>query len=146
MNTPSKLKRFLEHAEKNLGVANATDYTFLLSAKGYGPDILHRVKEESLIALGIPPGDVIRLQDNAMKWWNGSDAKRKLCHAENDEPTRKRIRFEKRYRDESGKYSLWGQKLIAGDVSPAGHTNGITLSSSMHKLVHFLCEKHLRST
>ena len=120
-NTPSKLKRFLEYAEKNLGVANATDYTYLLSSKGYGPNILHRVKDESLVTLGIPPGDVIWLQDNALKWWNGPNAKRRFSHADNesnDKHTKKHVCFEKRYRDESGKYSLWGYKLVAGDVDP----------------------------
>jgi len=71
--------------------------------------------------LGIPPGDVIRLQDNVLKWWNGPDAKRKSSHTDNesnDEHTKKRVRFEKRYRDESGKYSMWGYKLVAGDIDP----------------------------
>jgi len=118
VNTPSKLKLYLEYAEKKLGVTNATDYGFRLSSKGYGPDILHHVKEESLVSLGIPPGDVIRLQDNALKWWNGPDAKCKLAEVENDDPGRKRIRFEKRYHDESGKHSLWGSKLVPGDIDP----------------------------
>lgn len=117
-NTPSKLKRYLKYAEKKLGVTNATDFEFILSSKGYGPDILHCVKEESLVTLGISPGDVIRLQDNALKWWNGPDAKRKHVEVENDDPGRKHICFEKRYRDESGKLSLWGSKLVPGDIDP----------------------------
>jgi hypothetical protein len=137
MNTPSKLKHFLEHAEKYLDVANATNYTFLLSSKGYGPDILHCIKEESLIELGIPHGDVIRLQDNASKWWNGPDAKRKSSCVENDEPTKKCICFEKHYC-----YNRTTPRLFPNPLRMPPLYHGYVCTFTYVYLERFLCKGH----
>ena len=92
--------------------------------KGFGPDILHHVSQDSLVNLGITPGDAIRLQNNAPKWWNGSHAKRKRSGLKANQqkqldttPPNKRVRFEKHYYD-GGKHVLWGSKLIEGDLHP----------------------------
>ncbi|KAF8336084.1 hypothetical protein F5887DRAFT_1078938 [Amanita rubescens] len=122
-NTPSKLTHFLEFAQTKLGVANAPDYEARLRLKGYGPDILHRVGHDALTDLGITPGDAIRLQDNAPKWWNSTDAKRKHpssitedSDAINRTPPNKRVRFEKHYHD-GGKSILWGSRLVSGNFT-----------------------------
>jgi hypothetical protein len=52
-------------------------YEAKLSAKGYGPDILHLVSDESLCNIGLLPGDVIRMKGGSAAWWNSADAKRK---------------------------------------------------------------------
>ena len=74
---PTKLMQFLEHAQANLGVTNALAYEAQMCLKGFGPDILDLVSQDSLVNLGITPGDAIHLQNNAPKWWNGSHAKQK---------------------------------------------------------------------
>jgi hypothetical protein len=65
------------YAQDNLGIPNALQYEDELVAKGYGPDILHLVLDESLQNLGILPGDVIWMKGGSVAWWNSVDAKRK---------------------------------------------------------------------
>lgn len=76
-NTPTKLCRFLEHAETDLGVADATSFLYWMENKGYGPDILYEVPNGDLKELGVKPGDVLRLKRGAPAWFNGPNAKRK---------------------------------------------------------------------
>ena len=75
-NTPSKLLRYLQHAEKHLGVQNAVTYEDSLAREGYGPDILPEVDNKALVECGLTPGDAIRLKHGARDWWNGPEAKR----------------------------------------------------------------------
>jgi hypothetical protein len=44
---------------------------------GYGPDILHLVNNGALKDIGVTPGDIIRLKQNSLLWWNSTSAKRK---------------------------------------------------------------------
>lgn len=74
-NTPTKLHCFLEHAEKELGVVDATLLHYQMEDKGYGPDILHEVLDSDLKELGVKLGDVLRLKRAAPLWFNGPDAK-----------------------------------------------------------------------
>ncbi|KAF8159097.1 hypothetical protein K438DRAFT_1942479 [Mycena galopus ATCC 62051] len=75
--TPTKLPRFLEHAEKTLGVSDARSFESVMRRNGYGPDIMHLVDNEALEDIGMSKGDVLRIKGGASKWWNGPDAKRK---------------------------------------------------------------------
>lgn len=75
MNTPSELPRFLAHCEKALGVSDALSYEDALHDQGFGPDILHQVKDKELRSIGFRSRDIIRLKQNAQRWWNGPDAK-----------------------------------------------------------------------
>ncbi|KAJ8509197.1 hypothetical protein ONZ45_g8604 [Pleurotus djamor] len=61
--TPSKLRRYLEYARDNLGVARALEYHESLERHGYGPDILHRVEDAKLLMLGMSDG----IRKNAME-------------------------------------------------------------------------------
>ncbi|KAE9392898.1 hypothetical protein BT96DRAFT_944302 [Gymnopus androsaceus JB14] len=74
-NTPTKLRRFLEHAKKDLGVVDATLFHYRMEDKGYGLDILHEVPDSDLKELGVRPGDVLHLKRGAPLWFNGPDAK-----------------------------------------------------------------------
>lgn len=74
--TPTKLRRFLEHAEAEVGIENATLYQGRLELERYGPDILHEVDNADLRKLAIPPGDIIRLKRAAPKWYNSPAVKR----------------------------------------------------------------------
>lgn len=75
--TPTKLSRFLKHANDHLGVELATSYEFQMKRHGYGPDILHLVDDAKLVEIGIPDGDAIRLKRGAPVWYGSADAKRK---------------------------------------------------------------------
>ena len=115
--TPTKLPQFLEHARDKLGVPNALQYEDELVAKGYGPDILHLVSDESLQNIGILPGDVIRLKGGSVAWWNSVDAKRKLPLFDLDDarpnpstPPNKTVHYERCYA-EGGAKTFWGPIL-----------------------------------
>ncbi|KAE9399161.1 hypothetical protein BT96DRAFT_771043, partial [Gymnopus androsaceus JB14] len=74
--TPTKLRHFLEHAERDLGVTDATSFYYWMEGKGYGLDILHAVLDSDLKELGVRPGDVLCLKQGARPlWFNGPDAK-----------------------------------------------------------------------
>jgi hypothetical protein len=93
------------NAETNLGVQDATSYEPSLQHKRYGPDILPHVSDKALEEVGIHPGDVIRLKDGAVTWWNGPDAKRKRVDGEgdiSDPPAKHDIVTYKRRFDDSG--------------------------------------------
>ncbi|KAJ3848224.1 hypothetical protein EV368DRAFT_68455 [Lentinula lateritia] len=100
-NTPTKLRRFLEYAESDAGVKNATYHLFTLENKGYGPDILECVEDKDLVDLGIKHGDAMRLKRAAPIWFNGPEAKRKQPLAPLAQPDQhqNRTHFEKRWID-----------------------------------------------
>ena len=104
--------------ETNPGVQNATSYESSLQHKRYGPDILPCVSDKALEEAGIHPGDVIRLKDGAITWWNGPDAKRKRVDGEGDisEPPAKRdvVDYERRF-DDGGGSQFSGPPMVGGD-------------------------------
>jgi hypothetical protein len=118
--SPSKLLRFLHHAESHLGVANATDYEAALQDKGYRPDIMHLVKDEVLMEVGLSHGDAIRVKAGSIAWWNGPDAKRKHDDTEvtrahePDTPPNKKVRYERRYHN-GGESTFFGPTLVPGN-------------------------------
>jgi len=119
--TPTKLARFLRYAQDNLGVNNATLYEIPLRQKGYGPDILHLVPDESLAETGLPHGDVIRLKAGCAAWFTSADAKRKRTEEDKTDdrprtPPNKKVRYEKRFKDGSGAHTFWGPYLEPGDM------------------------------
>ncbi|KAJ7939579.1 hypothetical protein B0H13DRAFT_1850362 [Mycena leptocephala] len=125
--SPTKLPRFLEHAEKNLGVSNARSFEPLMRQNGYGPDIMHLLDNQALLDCGMNMGDALRMKAGSVDWWKGPDAKRKRADSEvgpihasittasgstvvstrsaqNDPgtPPSKKISFERRYDEEGG--------------------------------------------
>jgi len=117
-NTPSKLRRYLEYAEKHLGVNDATLYEHRLAQQSFGPDILPVISEQLLVDCGLTMGDAVRLKRGASSWWMSPEAKRpKLLdqpppQANLFEPTYQ-IRFEKRF-VEGGSHSVFGSGLVPG--------------------------------
>ena len=101
-------------------------YKSKLQDLGYGPDILHLVKDSALKDIGVPPGDVIRLKTNSLAWWNSPEAiapKQKRNDETPDEygitstpPTKKIMSFEKRFHD-GGAARLYGSSLVSGQLS-----------------------------
>ncbi|KAF9034956.1 hypothetical protein BDP27DRAFT_1245529, partial [Rhodocollybia butyracea] len=106
-NSPTKLPQFLQYAEKNLSIGDATSYRFRLEQARFGPDILALVDNKALTDIGIPEGDVIRLKQAAPLWWNSTDAKRKRVSVD-AEPEPKCFRFERRWVDGSGAATMFG--------------------------------------
>ena len=60
--SPSKLSRFLEYAKTDLHIRNAKEYQAALEQHKLGPDVLPFASEKLLLEIGIPAGDIIRLQ------------------------------------------------------------------------------------
>ncbi len=122
-NTPSKLYRFLVHAQESLGVSNATGYEVELASKGYGPDILSLVNEKDLVGCGITPGDAIRLKCGTSKWWMSPEVKR-AKKAQGPAPTSKAmvdefpIWFERCFHN-GGSASVFGSHVIPGECRPS---------------------------
>lgn len=114
--TPSRLKAFLEYAQEDLGVQYATHHEIALASKQYGPDILHLITDQDLVALEIPHGDAIRLKRAAETWWNSPLAKRPCAApALPRSPSPDHIRFIKRYHEGNGQFSVFGKGLLDGD-------------------------------
>lgn len=136
--SPTKLPRFLEHAEVKLGISNARTFEFAMRQNGYGPDIMHMLDDQALVDCGMTKGDVLRMKKGALEWWKGPDAKRKrtdsipaggqsgqsllsfgsaagLSHV-NDPvtPPSKKIAFEHRY-EEGGATRFWGPQITPSD-------------------------------
>ncbi|KAK6969269.1 hypothetical protein R3P38DRAFT_3502227 [Favolaschia claudopus] len=124
--TPSKLSKYLEHAETKLGVSNTRMFETGLRENGYGPDILHLVDNKDPEGLGISKGNVIRLKAGAQNWWKSSDAKRKRTESESAGNSgtagigqdvtvtpSKRVAYEVRYKD-GGSSRLFGPRLSPG--------------------------------
>ncbi|KAI0693751.1 hypothetical protein BC835DRAFT_1520490 [Cytidiella melzeri] len=70
--SPNNLPQFLKFMKDTHGVVNAHTYRTLLSAKGYGPDIIDQVDIKDLTAfdVGLTPGNAIRFHNAAPVWWN----------------------------------------------------------------------------
>jgi hypothetical protein len=125
-NSPTKLPRFLQYAEEHEGIANATMFEYSLSEKGFGPDVIMMddIDKNDLISCGLNAGDAIRLKRAARTWWTSPDAKRTRQRSQAPaSPTpkhpiriddRERIRFEKRYANDSGSVSVFGPGIIPG--------------------------------
>ncbi|THU76053.1 hypothetical protein K435DRAFT_705765 [Dendrothele bispora CBS 962.96] len=118
-NSPSKLPRFLSHVEKDYGV-DVTNYHQVLEKEKIGPDVLSKISDDSLLALKLPLGDIIRLKEAAAAWITSDDAQKRKepPQANIPEPARKRVRFEKRWLDGSGAASYFGSSIEP--VSPGG--------------------------
>jgi hypothetical protein len=125
-NTPSKLSRFLKYAEQHLGVQNATGYEDNFRAHGYGPDILHLVEDTALQRIGLSEGDIIRLKQNALRWWNLESESNKRKRPDEDTggsmppphrtpctPPNIKVRFEQRFHD-GGSARLYGPRISPG--------------------------------
>ena len=124
INTPSKLRRYLEYAEQHLGVDNATTHEHRLIQESVGPDILPLISDQTLVECGVPLGDVIRLKRGASAWWTSPEAKRPKIV---DQPPVNKdrdgdfagitydydIRFEKRF-PEGGSLSVFGSGIRPG--------------------------------
>ena len=82
-NTPSKLEWFLQAVERN-GVPGVETFHPMLSAKGYGPDIMHLINICDLEKIGMPLGDAIHLKKYAARWWSVS----RTCTSVHDRPPR----------------------------------------------------------
>lgn len=115
--TPTKLPRFLAHAENNLGVKNAVLLQSQMSSKGYGPDILQHIPDDKLRELGISDGDVIRLKCSAADWWNSPDAKRPKVEVEAaaKRNAQRKVRFERVWND--GRKTFYGPRIRAADFN-----------------------------
>ncbi|KAJ7677179.1 hypothetical protein B0H17DRAFT_1207230 [Mycena rosella] len=126
--SPTKLPRFLEHCEKNLGISGARGYEFGIRLNGYGPDIMHLVDDKELADLGINKGDAICIKAGSQTWWNGPNAKRKRGDDSetmpgssganlpdiNATPPAKKVAF-KRCFTEGRSERLYGPRLAPGD-------------------------------
>ena len=133
-NTPSKLSCFLKYAENCLGVHDATGYEDSFCAHGYGPDILHLVDDTALHRIGLSEGDIIRLKQNALRWWNLESESNKRKWPEDDlsvpsgstqpdtaprTPSNLRVRFKKKFYD-GGHARLYGPRITPGKL-PSGN-------------------------
>jgi hypothetical protein len=106
---PTKLVHYLEYAENNLSVSHAMSYEWPLHGKGFGPNILHLVKTEELMELGITCGNAMHLKQGAQAWWSGPEAQTLSKHKTVNQLTGKttdeddkRYRFNKCWSDGSG--------------------------------------------
>ena len=128
-NTPSKLSCFLKYAKQCLGVHDATGYEDSFRAHGYGPDILHLVDDTALHRIGVSEGDIIRLKQNVLRWWNLESETNKRKRPNDDAnvpggsvqpdaprtPSNLRVRFEKKYFD--GRHMrLYGPQITLGKL------------------------------
>jgi hypothetical protein len=75
INTPSKLRRYLQYAERHLGVDNTMTHEHRLVRESFGPDILPLISDQTLVECGVLLGDVIRLKRGASIWWASPEAK-----------------------------------------------------------------------
>jgi hypothetical protein len=113
-NTPTKLARFLQHAQDRLGIPNALECERQLSYCRYGPDIIPYVSDAAIAKCGFAKGNVIRLKRGAETWWASPEAKRKRVQVAS--PSRDithAIRFEKRF-VEGGSASFFGSGMEVG--------------------------------
>ena len=118
INTPSKLRHYLEYAEQQLGVDNATTHEQCLVQELFGPDIFPLISNQILVECGVPLGDVIQLKRGASAWWARPEAKHpKIIDqppAHNDfTGVNYDIRFEKHF-PEGGSMSVFGSGIRPG--------------------------------
>lgn len=69
--TLNSLNRFLRHAQTEMGINKAMSYESPLRKQAYGPDILHKVSDRALEALGIPGGNIIHMKEASHPWFTG---------------------------------------------------------------------------
>jgi hypothetical protein len=130
-NTPSKLDRFLQSAEKN-GIPGVVLFHLVLSKRGYGPDIMHLIKISDLVDIGMPPGDAIRLKEYAVRWW--ADERRRVAKRPHEveitptlplpadsTPPSKRLRFEQHFND-GGAARYYSPDVRSGNCEDVDHT------------------------
>ncbi|KAJ8596017.1 hypothetical protein M405DRAFT_806273 [Rhizopogon salebrosus TDB-379] len=133
--TPSKLRRFLQYAEDDLGVNFATSYESSLRSIGAGPDILSEISDQELSRIGLTPGDIIRLKKGSITWWNGPLAKSEP----NDSAKRKRSDTTDSAIPECRKYQLGncrGKPPGIRDLTPTPTPLGfIPLPTGMYPLL-----------
>jgi hypothetical protein len=124
--TPSKLRRFLQYAEDDLGVNFATSYESSLRSIGAGPDILLEISDQELSRIGLTPGDIIRLKKGSITWWNGplaksepnDSAKRKRSDTTDSAiPECRKYQYERRYHD-GGRARINGGKMRLDGTPP----------------------------
>jgi hypothetical protein len=136
--TPSKLTRFLEYAEQELGVSQAMMYESSLHSIGAGLDILVEIADQELARIGLTPGDIIRLKKGSVTWWNGplaknelmDSTKRKRSDTTNSEiPEDRRYQYEKRYHD-GGRARINGGRMRV-EERPPGEFDGIVMQSGL---------------
>jgi hypothetical protein len=136
--TLSKLTRFLEYAEQELGVSQAMMYESSLRSIGAGPDILVEIADQELARIGLTPGDIIRLKKGSVTWWNGplaknelmDSTKRKRSDTTNSEiPEDRRYQYEKRYHD-GGRARINGGRMRV-EERPPGEFDGIVMQSGL---------------
>ncbi|KAJ7098942.1 hypothetical protein C8R44DRAFT_642692 [Mycena epipterygia] len=136
--SPTKLPRFLEHAEAKQGVTTARNFESVMLTNGYGPDIIHLLDDQALVDCGFTKGDALRIKAGAGEWWKGPDAKRKrvqteepgsgsgsgstsssthhVPHTQNNvdvTPPSKKVAFEHRY-DDGGRERFYDPRLTPG--------------------------------
>jgi hypothetical protein len=101
--SPSKLSHFLEYAKMHLHIEDAKEYQAVLEQHKLGPDILPFASEKLLLDIGIPVGDIIRLQRGSQVWWNGPDANRKRSdtddtrNSDGPPPMKKSVFYKKKF-------------------------------------------------
>ena len=52
------------------GIDSVMGYKDLLTKHMYGPDMLHLFKDQTLVNTGIQHGDVIRMKNESLDWYN----------------------------------------------------------------------------
>jgi len=116
-NTPTKLTRFLRYVEEKEGIRDARGLEQTFADNGYGLDIMGDVDKEDLVSCGLTVGDALHIKRAAHVWWTSPDAK---CRRQSLSPPpvriddRDRIRFEKRFANNSGSHSVFGPGLVPG--------------------------------
>jgi hypothetical protein len=126
--TPSKLSRFLQYAEDNLGVNYATSYESSLRSIGAGPDILSEINNQELSRIGLTPGDIIRLKKGSVIWWNGPLAKsdpndsakcKRSDTTDSAIPECRKYQYKRRYHD-GGRARINGGRMRLDDGTGEG--------------------------
>lgn len=137
--TPSKLTRFLEYAEQELGVSQAMMYESSLRSIGAGPDILVEIADQELARIGLTPGDIIRLKKGSVTWWNGPLAKNELMDStkckrsdttNSEIPEDRRYQYEKRYHD-GGRARINGSRMRIEEWPPGEFDGMIVMQSGL---------------
>jgi len=104
---------------------NVSSYKSPLRRKSYGPDILHKVGDKALEDIGITPGNIIRLKDAAIPWYNGPSAKKRRIMSENEvekgRASKPLVSYKKRWFDTEGNPAgasrFWGPTMEGGNLA-----------------------------
>jgi hypothetical protein len=118
--SPSQLACFLRHCEDDLGISDASIYESPLRQKSYGPDILHKVDNKALEDIGISLGNIIRLKDAVIPWYNGPSVKNwRIVSESGAEGKKPLVTYEKRWFDTEGNQTggnrFWGPPMEGGN-------------------------------